>query len=95
MKKNLLQYLVEFLGTFIFLSVIIITGNPLAIGLTLAAVIWFGSKISGGHFNPAVNVMMLLDKKMNLVEFMGQTTAQVLGGILAYLYYKQIHSKSK
>ena len=40
MKNNLLQYLVEFLGTFIFFS-----NNyyrkPLAIGLTLAAMAWF------------------------------------------------------
>lgn len=93
MKNNLLQYLVEFLGTFIFLSVIIITGNPLAIGLTLAAMAWFGGKVSGGHFNPAVNVMMLLDKKINTVEFVGQTIAQILGGITAFMYYKNIHSK--
>ncbi len=42
-----------------------ITGNPLAIGLTLSGAIWFGSKASGGHFNPAVNYMMLIAKKMN------------------------------
>jgi len=93
MKNNLLQYLVEFLGTFIFLSVIIITGNPLAIGLTLAAMVWFGGKVSGGHFNPAVNIMMLLDKKMSTLEFIGQTIAQVLGAISAYIYYKSINLK--
>lgn len=93
MKNTLLPYFVEFLGTFIFLSVIIITGNPLAIGLTLSCVIWFGSKVSGGHFNPAVNVMMLLDKKINITEFIGQTLTQILGAICAYLYYKQIYNK--
>ena len=85
----MLAYLVEFIGTFIFLSVIIITGNPLAIGLTLAAVIWFGSKASGGHFNPAVNFMMLLNKKMNTTQFIGQTIAQLLGAAAAYYYYKR------
>ena len=93
MKNNLLQYLVEFLGTFIFLSVIIVTGNPLAIGFTLAAMIWFGGKVSGGHFNPAVNVLMLLDKKIDTGEFIGQIIAQVLGAVSAFLYYKNIHSK--
>ena len=52
MKNIGLQYITEFIDTFIFLSVIIITGNPLAIGLTLAGMIWFGNKVSGGHFNP-------------------------------------------
>ena len=86
----MLSYLVEFIGTFIFLSVIIITGNPLAIGLALASVIWFGSKVSGGHFNPAVNLMMLMNKKMNMTQFIGQTLAQLFGAIAAYYYYKSI-----
>ena len=62
---------VEFIGTFIFLSVILTTGDPFAIGLALAVVIYFGGKVSGGHFNPAVSVMMFLNKAifkmMNLV----------------------------
>jgi len=86
----MLAYFVEFIGTFIFLSVIIITGNPLAIGLTLAAVIWFGSKASGGHFNPAVNLMMLLNKKINTTQFIGQTIAQLLGAVSAYYYSKSL-----
>jgi glycerol uptake facilitator-like aquaporin len=93
MKNGVLQYLVELVGTFIFLSVIIITGNPLAIGLTLAAMAWFGGKVSGGHFNPAVNVMMLMDKQMTMGEFVGQTLAQLLGAVLAFLYYKEVQSK--
>ena len=86
----MLSYLVEFIGTFIFLSVIIITGNPLAIGLALASVIWFGAKVSGGHFNPAVNLMMFMNKKMNMTQFIGQTLAQLLGAIAAFYYYKSI-----
>ena len=86
----MLAYLVEFLGTFIFLSVIMITGNPLAIGLTLSAAIWFGSKASGGHYNPAVNLMMLMAKKMNATEFVGQTLAQLLGAVAALYYSKSL-----
>mgnify|MGYP001336212747 CR=1 FL=1 len=63
----MLNYFVELVGTFIFLSVIIITGDPLAIGLTLAGVAWFGSKVSGAHYNPAVNVLMLLNNKTAIV----------------------------
>ncbi len=89
----MLEYLVEFIGTFIFLSVIIVTGNPMAIGLTLAAVIFFGSKVSGGHFNPAVNVMMFLDNKMSTAQLIGQTIAQLLGAVAAYFYYKTMQSE--
>lgn len=86
----MLEYFVEFLGTFIFLSVIIITGNPLAIALSLATVIYFGGKVSGGHFNPAVNIMMYSNKKINITQLVGQTVAQILGAIAAYSYYKTI-----
>ena len=86
----MLNYLVEFIGTFIFLSVIIITGDPLAIGLTLSGVAWFGSKVSGAHYNPAVNVLMLLNKKMDITKFLMYTLAQILGAVAAFFYYKNI-----
>ena len=93
MNKNFFEYLVEFLGTFIFLSVIIVTGNPIAIGLTLTAMIYFGGSVSGGHFNPAVNLLMLVNKKINTTQFIGQTVAQLLGALAAYCYFKLVHKK--
>ena len=86
----MINYLVEFVGTFIFLSVILITGDPLAIGLTLAGVIWFGSQSSGGHFNPAVSFMMLMNKKINLVKFIMYVLSQLLGASAAFLYFKSL-----
>ena len=86
----MLDFFVELIGTFIFLSVIIITGNPIAIGLTLAAMIFFGQKVSGGHFNPAVNLMMLFNKKINIYTFLSQTIAQIIGALLAFYYFKNI-----
>ena len=55
---EVLKYFVEFLGTFLFLSVILASGSPVLIALSLLAVILLGGSISGGHFNPAVSVMM-------------------------------------
>ena len=62
--NNIAKYLVEFIGTAIFLYVIIGTGNWLAIGLTLGIVILIGGPISGGNFNPAVTGMLVAAKKM-------------------------------
>lgn len=74
----------EFIGTFIFLGVILSTGGQaLAVGLTLAAVIFFGSKISGGHFNPAVSTIMYMAGKIKTNQYVGYMIAQVLGGVLA------------
>ena len=83
----MIRYLVEFVGTFIFLSVIVSVGKPLPIAIALAAVIYFGGAISGGHFNPAVSVMMFLNKMITMPTLVGYVVAQVLGGVVALYFY--------
>ena len=84
---NFLPYVVEFIGTFVFLSIIINYAKPkwgaFAIGLGLTAAILFGGAISGGHFNPAVSIMMLARKQISNMKALGYITAQVLGGLSA------------
>ena len=63
------------------------TGDALAIGLALASVIYFGGKVSGGHFNPAVSFMMLLSNKIDITKFVAFIIAQVLGGTAAFLFH--------
>jgi aquaporin Z len=72
----MLEYLIEFIGTFFLLFVIFFTGNPIAIGLTLAAMIAIGGKISGGHFNPAVSFMMFCNNKIDLTKLILYITVQ-------------------
>lgn len=78
----------EFIGTFFFLAVILTTGQAIPIGGALAIAIFFGGKISGGHFNPAVSTMMLVDGKITVEKFAGYVIAQILGGILALWFIK-------
>jgi aquaporin Z len=82
--------LVEFVGTLVFLYVIIATGNALAIGLTLALCIYLGGKISGGNFNPAVTVMMVVAKKQNMNTLIPYILAQIAGGLAAIQLYKVV-----
>mgnify|MGYP001325989907 CR=1 FL=1 len=88
------KYLVEFLGTLFFLFVIIAVGNPLAIGAALTIAVMLGGKISGGNFNPAVSIMMLLKKDAKNSMHYGAKecilyiVAQVLGGVAAFYYIK-------
>tara|TARA_B100001964_G_C13934697_1_gene466161 strand:+ start:53 stop:331 length:279 start_codon:yes stop_codon:yes gene_type:complete len=89
----MIELLVEFIGTFIFLAVIIVTGNPLAIAIALASAIYFGGKVSGGHFNPAVNVMMYLHNKIDTSQLIGQTVAQLLGAVAAFFYFRTIKAE--
>ena len=85
----MIRYIVEFLGTFVFLSVILSnSSNPVAIAVALLAAIYFGGRVSGGHFNPAVSVMMALQKSLALKELPLYVIAQLLGGVAALQFSK-------
>ena len=84
----LLSLLVELIGTFVFLSVIVKTGEAIPIGIALAAVIFMGGSVSGGHFNPAVSVMMYLHNKIDLQRLVGYVVTQCVAGALALLFYR-------
>jgi aquaporin Z len=97
----MINLLVEFIGTFIFLSVILnATAKnspmapyaPVAIGLALIAVIQFGGVISGGHFNPAVSVMMNLNNALPNSQLILYIIVQVLGGVAALRFFN-LHKK--
>lgn len=91
----ILQALVEFLGTFLFLFVILQQGQPIPIAVALLAVIYAFGGISGGHFNPAVTVMMGVDDKIGVADATLYIAAQVLGGIAAVLLYRYIQDTKK
>ena len=85
-----MKYLVEFLGTFVFLSVILTTGQALPIAAALFTAIQFGGAVSGGHFNPAVSTMMVLKGDLSQADFPLYIIAQVAGGIAALYFFKQM-----
>jgi len=89
----MLEWLVEFLGTFLFLSTIIATGSPMLISLSLLLVILLGGGISGGHFNPAVSLMFWAKGALSNVNLGGYIVAQALGGISALAVYSMLHKK--
>jgi aquaporin Z len=84
------ELFVELIGTFIFLSVIISYGKAIPIGLTLACVVYWGGSVSGGHFNPAVTIMTLLNKKINIIKALFYIICQIIGAILALLYFHNL-----
>jgi aquaporin Z len=86
--------IVEFIGTFLFLFVIVLTGNPVVIGGALAFLIYLALNISGGHFNPAVTLMTLFNNGIALDNASGYIIAQITAGILAVSAYNYM-KKSK
>jgi aquaporin Z len=82
------KYIVEFIGTFIFLSVILREGQAIPIAIALASVIYFGGVVSGGHFNPAVSVMSYLNDNLSLTDLPFYIIVQLAGGVAALMFYK-------
>jgi aquaporin Z len=83
------KLLAEFLGTMFFLYVILATGDAIAIGLALTVAIMVIGVHSGGHFNPAVSVMLAMAGKHSMKELAPYVVAQVLGGLAALELYKR------
>lgn len=83
------KYLTEFVGTFLFVLIIGMTvvGKtefaPLAIGTALMVMVYMGGHISGGHYNPAVSVAVLLRGRMSAADFVPYVVVQILGALAA------------
>jgi len=77
------KYIIEFIGTFFLVLIIGLTSNPIAIGLGLAVLVYMGAHISGAHYNPAVSLAMLINKKLSPKEMGFYIFYQLLGAVFA------------
>jgi aquaporin Z len=85
------KYVNEFIGTFFLILVIAFTGNPIAIGIVLAALVYMGGYISGAHYNPAVTLAIWLTKKIDSHTAVRYMAIQLIAGIAAAGVYFLIH----
>ena len=67
-----------------------LVGVSLAFGLTVLTGAYALGHISGGHFNPAVSVMMWRKGKLKMGDLVPYILAQVLGGLVALELSKHI-----
>jgi len=92
------KYIAEFIGTFFLVLTIGCTGigagagviAPLAIGGALMAIVFAGGHISGGHYNPAVTLGVLIRGKLNGADAVPYMVAQFAGGAVAALIVSKI-----
>ena len=77
------KYIIEFLGTFFLVLIIGLSQNPVAIGLGLAVLVYMGAHISGAHYNPVVSLAMLINKQIELKEFLFYLASQLLASLVA------------
>ena len=84
------KYLTEFIGTMFLVLVVGVAAiggaagamAPMAIGTTLMVMVYAGGHISGGHYNPAVTLAVLVRGKIDIGGAITYWIAQ-LGGALA------------
>ena len=83
------KYAAELIGTFFLVFTIVTTVlsgatlAPLAIGVTLTAMVFAGGHISGAHFNPAVTLAVWIRGKIDTKDVPGYVVAQIVGAIAA------------
>jgi len=90
---NPLAILVEFLGTFLFLSVIVATSNPWIIGGALAVLMALSGSVSGGYFNPAVTITSFYNHTIAIDTAVAYIAVQIAGGLLAITVYNQMKNR--
>lgn len=85
------KYVVEAVGTFFLVLTVgaaVYAGAPLAplaIGAVLMVMIYAGGHISGGHYNPAVTLAVLVRGKIGVVDAVLYWLAQLVAGVVAAL----------
>src|SRR6202047_4462886 len=83
------KYAVEAIGTFFLVFTVgaaVGSGStfaPLAIGAVLMVMIYAGGHISGGHYNPAVTLAVLVRRRISLRDAAAYWIVQFGAGLLA------------
>lgn len=81
----------EFLGTFLLMTSILVSGgNWLIIGATLALIVFVIGGISGASVNPAVSAGLWYSGTLNTQMFVLYSLVELAGGVAAVLAYNTV-----
>jgi aquaporin Z len=90
------KYAVEAIGTFFLVFTVgaaVGSGNslaPLGIGAVLMVMIYAGGHLSGGHYNPAVTLAVLVRRRISLRNAIAYWVAQFGAGLLAAVVVRTV-----
>lgn len=97
--KYFYNLIIEIIGTFIFVSVLITQSNPIIIGLSLIILIYLAKflniKDPGVHFNPIVSIIILLENQYKWHDAVKFIICQIIGGLLAWTVWKKYNYVKK
>src|ERR1700761_9235403 len=83
------KLVVEFIGTFFLVFTVGASARtetslaPLAIGAVLMVMVYAGGHISGGHYNPAVTLSVLVRRRLAVRDAAAYWIVQLGAGLLA------------
>lgn len=90
------KYAVEGIGTFFLVFTVgaaVGTASPLAplaIGAVLMVMVYAGGHLSGGHYNPAVTLAVLVRRRIGLPDAIAYWFVQCGAGLLAAVLIRQV-----
>jgi aquaporin Z len=93
-------WITEFIGTFFLVLTVgltVLDGTtfaPLAIGCALMVMVYMGGHVSGGHYNPAVTLAVLLRGKMKSGDLLPYWISQLAGAIVASAIVSGVHGRT-
>src|SRR6476646_5796327 len=94
--RPVVKYAVEAIGTFFLVFTIgaaVASRSPLAplaIGAALMVMVYAGGHMSGGHYNPAVTLAVLLRRRIGLRDALAYWIVQLGAGVLAALLVRTV-----
>jgi aquaporin Z len=84
------KYITEFIGTFFWSLTLVLAANngagnmaPLAVGAALMVMVYAGEHISGGHYNPAMTLALLMRNRVDRGDAIYYIVAQILAALVA------------
>ncbi len=81
-------YLTEAIGTFFLVLTTGLTGNPLAIGGMLMAMVFTGRHVSGAHYNPAITLAACIAGEFDRSKVVRYWIAQLAGAVAAGIVFR-------
>ena len=90
MERFYLKLLSEFLGTFLLmLSVLVSGGNAIVIGATLALIVFLTGGISGGIMNPALGIGLVVAGSFPYRHIVAYILVEILGALAAVYTFQK------
>ncbi len=84
------QYLMELIGAFFLTLAVVLTGNPVAVGLMFMAMYYVGERVSGGYYNPALAVAAWLRGVLSVEDTLIYSGVQTIGAFLAIWLFRAL-----